>query len=125
MAKAEKSKSQLIREYLEKHPDSKTKEIHEAFKSQGVSYQLVAKVASDWRKEQGLTKKKRRRPGRPRKTAGTAAKATTTSKSSQAVDLGSLDEGVRFVEQCGGVNQAKQVLEVISRISSIESGKKK
>ncbi len=117
MAKAEKSKSALVREYLEQNPNAQTKEICQAFEGQDVSYQLIAKVASDWRKTHGVTKKRR---GRAKK-AVAAKRSPASTKGAKAVDLTSIDEGVRFVEQCGGVNQAREVLEVISRISSIES----
>ena len=96
MARKKLNKSQLIRDYKEKHPDARPVEIIHALKTHKVSAALVGNVLH--RAGKGKIKK-----GRGQKPSHNGA----------GLDLESLLAAKKLVRQLGGIENAKSALSVL------------
>lgn len=98
MPRPKKNKSQLIRDYKEKHPAAKPAEIVEGLKAHKVNYGLVANVLH---KAKHRTGKKHGRKA---------------SANGHAINLESLLAAKKLVEQLGGIEHAKSALSVLEKL---------
>lgn len=95
------SKSDRIRDYLRQNPGAKPKEITEALSQYTISYQLIVKVSNEWRQKQ--------------KTARHQSPVSSITGGT-SLDVSVMDQGIRFAEACGGLEKAREILDVIERI---------
>lgn len=98
------NKSKAIREYKEKHGDAGPKAVAEGLAAEGIKVtpQFVSTVLSNAKRKSG---KKRR--GRPR---GRRAGAATNGSLTQLL------QAKKLAEQMGGINAARQALDVLARL---------
>ena len=98
------NKSKAIRDYKEKHGDVGPKAIAEGLASDGIKVtpQFVSTVLSNAKRKSG--KKRRGRP--PARRAAAAGNGS----------LAQLLQAKRLAEQMGGVNAARQALDVLARL---------
>lgn len=140
-----KSKSRRIREYLEDHPEARNRDIASALEQFGVRPADVANVKAQ-QKNKGASKPtvelataaptqargKKAAKKSPRKTAG--PKASTGRQASIAmappastpntadINLNEVDAAIRYIEQAGGIERAKQIIELVERIRGMNIG---
>ncbi len=113
-AAAEKpNKSQAIRDALAAHPDKSPKEIAEMLGEQGyqLNAQYVSTIKSNANRKAGgaSMRVKRKLPGRaPRSSSGFASNG-----------MSSVDSALQFIQSCGGLEQAKQVLATVEQIKAV------
>lgn len=103
------TKTQRIRDFLQDHPDAKAKEVASGLSEHSISLQLIGKVISTFKAERINAEK---------------TKSISSVYSSDKINVELIDLGVNFVEACGSVQKAQEILAVISRISrsQIQSG---
>jgi hypothetical protein len=94
------TKSDRIRDYLRKNPLSRPKDIAEGLKEHEISYQLISKIAGEVRAAATPEKK--------------AIQMTNLPNNSINVSL--IDRGIGFVDACGGIDKAQEVLYLIKTI---------
>lgn len=142
--KDEVNKSQLIRDYLAKHPDSQNKDVAGALEKYGVNSQDVANLKARLKASAGTrSKKKAVKRGMPSKNCPKcnktmhAAKVTcecgykfpvkkkkkpvkiTVTSSGEGTLSRKLEESIRIVEKAGGIDQAKQVLAAVKDLENL------
>jgi hypothetical protein len=142
--KDEVNKSQLIRDYLAKHPDSQNKDVAGALEKYGVNSQDVANLKARLKASAGTrSKKKSVKRGMPSKNCPKcnktmhAAKVTcecgykfpvkkkkkpvkiTVTSSGEGTLSRKLEESIRIVEKAGGIDQAKQVLAAVKDLENL------
>ena len=98
------SKTQLIKEALANSPNASPVEIAERLKSSGVTAQYVSTVKFNMKKARGN--------GAPRKPAGKVGKKTEPT-----FTLSELVKARKLADDLGGVEQAKELLNAISKLS--------
>jgi len=105
MAKKKVNKTRLIKDALSAAPEATPKEIAATLKKYGVTATYVSNIKSTM----NAKPKKRGRPkGSPNKSVDRPAATTDT-----------LDAAIKFVEQCGGLKDAKAAIEKIERIKGL------
>jgi hypothetical protein len=100
MPRKKTNKSQLIRDYKEKHPDARQVEIVEALKAHKISYALVSNVLHNAKAKHGKGKKRGPKP----------------SHNGSGFNLESLLAAKKLVEQLGGIEHAKSALSVLEKL---------
>ena len=104
MAKKSVNKSQAIRDAVEANPGKSNQEIADELKAKGlkVNAQYVSTIKST---SKAKSKKvvKRRKPGRP-------------ARNGSSRDLGPIEAALRFINDAGGMEQAKQALATVEKI---------
>ena len=122
MAKRKVNKSAAIREYAKANMNATAKEVAEALKGKGVS--VTPGMVANIRSKAGLSKKSRKRAGRPKgsKNVVTTAKkkATTRQASSNGSDfsLGMLLEAKKLVANAGSSDKAIAAINAIAKLES-------
>ena len=98
------NKSEAVRDFMNSNPDAKPKEIAEALSKKGIKVtpQAVSTIKFNAAKKSAPKAGRRGRPA--------AAKNGT-------VKVDSLLKAKQFAEQLGGVDQAKQALDVLAKLS--------
>jgi hypothetical protein len=101
MAKKKKkiNKTALIREALEKSPNSSSAEIAASLRRYGISAQYVSTIKSTSKKRAG------------KKKVGRKKKANTGE-----VSVSDLVKVSKFVDELGGIERAQEVLSVLAKI---------
>ena len=97
------TKSQLIRDYVSRNPTATTKEITDALSEYGVSYHLTAKVAAAVRTKNNTQESK---------------SISASNALRDITDIQLLEHGIKFLEMCGSIDKAMEIIAVISRIWS-------
>lgn len=127
-----KSKSQRIREYLAEHPEARNRDAVEALASYGVTAADVANVKTQLRKkaEKQKSAKARVHPTAapsastapaPSRTAA-AAPAATPAMGAGELAVGEIEAGLAFIENAGGLQRARQIIDLIARIREVKLG---
>lgn len=103
------NKSEEVRSYMASNPDAQPKEVAEALGKKGIKVtpQAVSTIKFNEAKKAG---KKAGRRGRPK-----GAKRTKGTNGTVQVD--SLLKAKAFAAQMGGVDEAKQALDVLAKLS--------
>jgi orotate phosphoribosyltransferase len=99
MPRKKANKSQLIRDYHEKHPEARHVEIVEALRAHKVSPQLVANVLN--RAKGG----KKGKPGRK------------SASKSEGLTLESLLSAKKLVQELGSIETAKAILVALEKLA--------
>ena len=109
MAKRKVTKTESVRRALVKFPDAGPKEIAAKLKTQGVAVTpgYVSTVKSNLRKR---AETGHRPPGRP--------KGRRNKSSNGYVALSALQHAHAFIQRAGSVDKAREVLDVIAKLSS-------
>lgn len=129
---SEKSKSQRVREYLAEHPDARNRDAVEALSSHGVTAADVSNVKMQIRKKAEKQKSAKARvqstaaprsasehaPRRPAAPAP-ASSATKSTPPASEVAMGEIEAGLTFVEKVGGIERARQIVDLIARIREV------
>lgn len=119
--KGKVTKADRVRKYLAEHPDAKPKQAEEALGKYGISAQYVSMVKMNDKKSAAngaesssaagsasakeAPARRGRKPGRKPASAG-------------AVSGDSILAAAAFVENCGGLSQARAAMEAVERIGS-------
>jgi hypothetical protein len=142
--KAAVNKSQSIRDYLAKHPDSQNKDVAGALEKYGVNSQDVANLKARLKASAGTrSKKKAVKRGMPSKNCPKCNKTMhvakvacecgykfpvkkkkkpvkiTVTSSGEGTLSRKLEESIRIVEKAGGIDQAKQVLAAVKDLENL------
>ena len=106
VAKKPVNKSQVIRDYAAKHPKAGPTEITRELAKQGVkvSPPLVSNVLGAAKRKKSKRRVAKKGPGRPAAVA------------SDKVSLDALVNTSKFVEQVGGVDEAKALIKAIEKL---------
>ena len=104
-AKSEVNKSQAIRDYITANPKAKPKDVVTALSEQGVT--VTPAFVSTLRSND--KRKGRKGPGRRGRPAG-------STKSASSVGIDSLVQAKKLIDKMGGINQARQALDALSKI---------
>lgn len=102
MAKRRVNKSEKIREYFDAHPGAKPQEVVEALSKKRIKVTAAAVSQVKWQ----MANKKGKKGGtrrRGRKTNGD-------------VDLSTLMAAKKLADQMGGIDQARQALDALSKL---------
>jgi len=110
------NKSELIREYIAKHPKSGNKDIAEALAPQGINYGAVANVRQQLKTKSGAQPAGKR--GRPAGSKSKASKTVKRAKPAASGALGSLEAAINFIQEAGGIDQAKAAIDTIEKIKA-------
>lgn len=117
------SKSHRIRNYLTEFPEATNQQVLNALEGFLVKYGDVANVRQNMkRKGAGASSGKRGRPPKSKSPAVTrdsappAGPTKTKGSSADIVDFALIDSGLQFINRCGDIDRAIQVLEAIRRI---------
>ena len=140
------SKSRRIREYLEAHPDARNRDVVTALEPFGVKAADVANVKAQQKQRSGAEPAaaadgqpdakaapvaKRGRPKGARKarsasaTPAPAAKRTSSAAratSPAEIGLSEVDAAIQFIEQAGGIERARQIIDLVDRIRQMNIG---
>jgi len=108
MAKKKRSKTAIIKEALEKNPDATTAQIAEGLSKQGINAQYVSTVKSKMKAEATplmVTRGKKR------------AVKRTPKESSELVSVTDLVKVKKLVDELGGEEKVKEILDVVSKLT--------
>lgn len=117
------NKSAAIREYLDKNPEAKPREIVDALKAQGVDV-TPAFVSTIKSKSGGAAAPKKRR-GRPARAASAPRTQRATSQpaagraasANDKVSVDSLIRAKKLAQELGGVDKARAALSALEKIT--------
>lgn len=116
-----KSKSERVREYINKHPEARNKDIATALAEYSVTAADVGNVKTQLKKKGD--KKRSTATKSQAKTASETKLPTAPSPKDITLDatigLDVLDAGIEFINKAGGLNEAQYALNVIRRIKSL------
>ena len=106
------NKSQVIRDYLKKKPNSSPREISEELAKQGIeaSAAFVSTVKTGMKKKRGT-----KRIGRPKRAAKKAARGGRTAR--DTVSVSTLVQAKKMADQLGGIEKAKDALITLSKLT--------
>lgn len=110
------SKSARVREYLDKNPQARNKEVAVALADFGVRPADVANVKAILKKKGDSNEATSPRVA---STSATPSPGAASALIDASIQLDLLEAGIEFVRQAGGVNEAQHVLGVIRRIRSL------
>jgi hypothetical protein len=107
------SKSERIRQYLDRNPEARNKDVVDALKEFKVTPADVSNAKAQLKKK-----------GAKQKSSGKVEAKTTVPKKPEVVldatiNLDILDAGIEFINKAGGINEAQYALNVIKRIKSL------
>lgn len=134
---SEKSKSQRVREFLTQHPEARNRDVVEALSSYGITANDVSNVKTQMRKKAEKQKSAKARgqgASAPRATpahttgerapasAPAAAKSAATAPAVSEVAMGEIEAGLSFIESAGGIERARQIIDLIARIREVNIG---
>lgn len=104
----QKSKAQMIRDYVKNHPTTRNVDIVAALADQGV------KVTPNY---VSITKNTKRGKKRGKKRGRRGAAARSMSQSANGVGLDQMREAARLIRSAGGIDGARQALAVAEQIA--------
>lgn len=105
------SKTQLIRDELEKNPNASPTEIAEKLKSHKVSAQYVSTIKFN------MKKKGNKPPAKRGRKPGTTTSVGRPSQSEPTYSLSDLVRANKLAEELGGVDKAQELLKVIDKLN--------
>ncbi len=115
------SKSGLVREYIQAHPEAGNKDIEAALAGAGVKYTDITNARASLAKMNGAAGGKRKR-GRKRNTSAAPAQAaaagatTTTRASSRSSSAESLGRAALYAKECGSIDAGIAALQELKSL---------
>lgn len=142
------SKSQRIRDYLQANPDARNRDVADDLGAFGVKTADVANVKTQLKQRSAspkaavnvtddaqptvptpVTQKTSKKTGRPKSSAAkrptsspTRTAAPSRVSNSGEVGLFEVEAAIHFIEQAGGIERARQIIEMVDRIRSMNLG---
>jgi len=101
MAKSKVSNAQLVREFIASKPEATAADVDKHFKGK-ITKAVIYNTMSLIRGKNGSTKK--------------AKKSTKKAVASDRVELSSLVKAKHFVDECGGIDKAKHLINCFSKL---------
>ena len=108
----EPSKAKRIREYLNKHPGARNKDLVESLGEYGVTAADVANVKS----HQKRSEEKPRKSTSTSRVKSESSVSTALTSNGPTINWKELDAGVAFVKAAGSVQRAQHLLIIIDKI---------